>query len=275
MLAWLSACNSAPHPTVTLLPTKTPIPSATSDTPTSTSIPPTATESPTTMPMEVGVQLATSDFITDVAKLSEAVVVPDGQEAEYAQKILAMYKSGEIQNFSDQVVPAQLNPGKIYKSVGFGTAYEIAGDLSFYKDVSLRPFRGVTLFNDGQGGFKAPVLWLQPDKTVGLIWFRLPQKTATFVNKFGGSIFSVINYAFNVDPSHYIDTMTFQDPQGCAGMVGDTAFCAQYMSPESISARDAAINLFTSPDPTINGFVPEDMTSGKVQFIPSAGTDSN
>lgn len=254
----VTPAETSPPPVI-----KTPLPPPTIISP--TAIPPTkipvATEAAT-------VKLSSADFVTDVAKLSEAVVVPDGQEAEYANAILALYKDKTIENFSDQVVPAKLNPGKIYKSVGFGTAYEIAGDLNFYNDVSMRPFKGVTLFNDGQGGFKMPMLWLQPDRTVGLIWFHLPQKTSTFVNVHGGSIFSVINFAFNIDSSHYTAIMTFQNQQGCNNMVGDTAFCKKYMSETSVSARDAAINSLIS-----SGFVPTDMTSGKIQFVPAGGTN--
>jgi hypothetical protein len=241
---------------------------------TKTPLPPTETETATATATETAtVKLSPTDFITDVAKLSEAVVVPDGQEAEYAQKILAMYKSGEIKNFSDQVVPASLNPGKIYKSVGFGTAYEIVGDLSFYKDVSLRSFRGVTLFGDGHGGVRMPILWLQPDRTVGLIWFHVPQKQLTYTSVKGGSVLSLFDTAFNKDPKHYILANAFNNTQSCTEIVGDPDYCAEYMSGASVSARDAAIGSFTSSDPTKNGFVTEEMTSGKIQFSPAGGTN--
>jgi len=250
----LSACqagSSAPAaptltPAPTQNPTSTPAPEATA----------TATETPTP---EV---LQPITIVEDLKDLSQADVVKDGEQADYAKRVLAAYKRGEIKNFDPKIVPPEmyLGNGGVFTIIGIRSA--IAFDWKNYDMTNGRPMEGATIVQDGQGGIRVIQLWLQKDGTPGIVWYHL---TKEFIKANPKIDISTVHKIFNLQPQFAVFPMEFKDERSCQLMGGyetrSASFCRDYMSKENVDLRNKAIQEWID-----SGFVPWEIQSGQIEF---------
>ena len=245
--ASLAAC-AAPIPAATFTPAPT-------SAPTETPIPPTATQTPAP-PTETATATATPEIlapitiVTDLEHLSQADVVADGQEADYVKRIMAAYKSGQIENFSDKAVPPILVPGR------FGFDFADHGVLA---DINTRPMMALTIVQDGNGGYKIIELWMQKDRTPGVVWGKVPKNYQYLP--------TLLKYIFDKDPKGFLtifDGEHVKTTQSCQSGYGDTegSTCRAYTAPDNVKLRNQAMDDWIN-----SGFIPQEIQNGKIWFL--------
>ena len=245
--ASLAAC-AAPIPAATFTPAPT-------SAPTETPIPPTATQTPAP-PTETATATVTPEIlapitiVTDLEHLSQADVVADGQEADYVKRIMAAYKSGQIENFSDKAAPPILRLDK------YGLNFP---DRSVLEDINTRPMMGLTIVQDGNGSYKIIELWMQKDRTPGVVWGKVP-KNYKYLPK-------LLEDIFGKDPKRFLSTFDgdfVKTTQSCQSAYGDTegSTCRAYTAPDNVKLRNQAMDDWIN-----SGFIPPEIQDGKVWLL--------
>jgi len=248
--ASLAAC-AAPIPAATFTPAPT-------SAPTETPIPPAATQTPAP-PTETATAPATPEIlapitiVTDLEHLSQADVVADGQEADYVKRIMAAYKSGQIENFSDKAVPPILVHGRYILNFA---------DHGVLADINTRPMMGLTIVQDGNGGYKIIELWMQKDRTPGVVWGKVP-KNYKYLPK-------LLEDIFGKDPKRFLSTFdgdSVKTTQSCQSAYGDTegSTCRAYTAPDNVKLRNQAMDDWIN-----SGFIPPEIQDGKIWFLLTA-----
>ena len=243
----LTGCAPAATPSPTATPTIAPPTQPTAaETSTPTQTPATATETATATP-EI---LAPITIVTDLEHLSQADVVADGQEADYVKRILAAYQSGQIENFSDKAVPPILGLDK------YGLNFP---DRSVLADINTRPMMGLTIVQDGNGGYKIIELWMQKDRTPGVVWGKVP-KNYQYLPK-------LLKNIFGKDPKRFLSTFDGENvktTQSCQSGYGDTegSTCRAYTAPDNVKLRNQAMDDWIN-----SGFIPQEIQNGKIWFL--------
>ncbi|MBI2758987.1 MAG: hypothetical protein HYX49_09940 [Chloroflexi bacterium] len=226
----------------------------------------TETETATATPTETVTATPTSEIlnpikiVTNLEQLSQADVVRDGEEAEYAKRVLAAYKNGQIENFSKDVAPAVFDSTDNSR---FRNKYGYGSDFGFnifdynLRNFAERPLKSVTLVQDGDGGYRVIQIWLQKGRSVGIVWYHmtkdaLKSEMAPYV----------VKYLFE-DSSAIILPNDFKNEKTCRASVRDASFCKEFMSEENIAARNKIMEAWVK-----NGTVPEEIQNGQIQFFP-------
>jgi hypothetical protein len=244
-------------PAATPLPTATPTIAPPTQPPATETPTPTATvEATATVTPEV---LAPITIVNNLELLSQADVVADGQEAEYAKRVLAAYDSGQIENFSNSIVSPiteMINnrDNLMMNRLGQGSIFWPHLEKYDVTNIKARPVREVTLVQDGQGGYRVIQLWKQKDGTPGIVWYHKPKETSVAYGKFEEILSGQL-------PTVVIVPGEFKDRGSCSNLTGDAASCAVLMTPENVAAIKAALQEWVD-----TGFIPQVMQNGTIQF---------
>jgi hypothetical protein len=248
----LGACNSVTqqtvpvlHPTPVTSPSDAHVESSPTVAPTETiSVAATGTagiEATGTLPPTA--ELAPVKIVTSLAEIAQADVVADGQQGDYAKRILAAYANKEIPNF-DPTIPF-LPLGDVTKNpILFdqeGSAAAVMIPVGGYGE-GRRPNIGATMVSDGgAGGVRIAQLWWQKKDGVpgvGVAWYHF---TAEYVHANPTALRKIVTIMFEVKPDSYMVPAAYKDVHGCESNRGLTTgietFCTAYMQPDAVALR--------------------------------------
>ncbi len=106
------------------------------------------------------------ESVENISKIKDTVL--SGEEPFYRLRVLQAYRDGLTPQISEKI-----ESYKFYKS-----EYSVGGDIwdTRLQDLENRPWRNITLVQDGEGGLRLVQVWKQPDGTVGVVWDHMTYK---------------------------------------------------------------------------------------------------
>ena len=115
---------------------------------------------------------------------------------------------------------------------------------------------GLTIVQDGNGSYKIIELWMQKDRTPGVVWGKVP-KNYQYLPK-------LLKYVFGKDPKEFLTILNSNDAQICQSLFGDTegSTCRTYTAPDNVKLRNQAMDDWIK-----TGFIPQEIQDGKIWLL--------
>lgn len=201
------------------------------------------------------------ETIGNVANVKDTVFA--GEEPFYRLRVLQDYKDGLIPNIPASVQPPMLYVDDLYTSISGVNIFKANPRDPNMVDLEKRPYRDVTIVQDGEGGVRFIQVWRQQDGSVDISWYHLTQK-AISANGAGTDAFtmeSILKSMFDNISFVIAPIRDYKNEQSCFALLQDATFCSNYTNPDVRTSRFQAIDSWKTTQ-----MIPSGIRNGKIQF---------